>query len=267
MIERKPAVAGIFYPESPEKLKATIQELIGQPEGNKKVVGVILPHAGYIYSGKISGKTLSSIQVPERIIIICPNHTGYGETVSLFPPGTWKFPGFIVKIDEEITSFLSNFEVFELDTGAHYKEHSAEVLIPLLHFINPRIKITVICIRTLEREKLKEIASALEEVYKNYKDLLFVASSDMNHYEEDDISRMKDKTAIDKILQINPDGFLDVCYNMSISACGSAPIYSLLSFLKKIKVKNSELVAYGNSGEVNGDLSSVVGYAGIIFFE
>ncbi|CUU00900.1 hypothetical protein JGI3_02202 [Candidatus Kryptobacter tengchongensis] len=266
MIERKPAVAGIFYPESPEKLQMAVRELVSKSHETKKAIAAILPHAGYIYSGKIAGKTISSISVPERIIILCPNHTGYGEVVSLFPPGSWIFPGFSVKIDEEINSFLSNFEIFQMDTGAHYKEHSAEVLIPLLHFINPKIKINVICIRTLRRESLKVIAEALKEVYKKYEDILIVASSDMNHYEEDDVSRKKDKAAIEKIKEINPDGFLDICYNMNISVCGAAPIYSLLSFLKGIKVKNSEVLAYGNSGEVNGDLSSVVGYAGIIFF-
>ncbi|MCS7214253.1 MAG: AmmeMemoRadiSam system protein B [Candidatus Calescibacterium sp.] len=265
MIERKPAVAGIFYPESDEKLRSSIKSLIStEPERN--VIGVILPHAGYIYSGKIAGKTVSKIRIPERAIILCPNHTGYGETISLFPPGEWKFPGFSVKIDKEITEKLASKDVFQLDTGAHLKEHSAEVIIPFLYFKNPNIKISVVCMRTLHKDTLKKVSSALAEIYKEYKDVLFVASSDMNHYEEDDISRKKDEKAIEKITQIDPDGFINVCYNMSISVCGIAPIYTLLNLLKDIGVRNSEVVAYSNSGEVNGDLVSVVGYVGIIFF-
>lgn len=265
MIERKAAVAGIFYPASQKELISTLQELI-EPIDNKRVVGAILPHAGYIYSGKIAGKTLSHIHVPERVVILCPNHTGYGEDVSLFPQGVWSFPGFKVSIDDEITRRLSSFEVFRLDTGAHHKEHSAEVIVPFLYYRNPNIKISVICIRTLQRSVLRNIALALADIYREYKDVLFVASSDMNHYEEDEISREKDSLAIEKIKKLDPDGFIEVCYTRNISVCGIGPIYALISFLREVNVKNAELVVYGNSADAGGDPVSVVGYAGIVFY-
>lgn len=266
VIVRNPAVAGTFYPKSPEKLNQTLKSLIQPQDKTQNVVGVILPHAGYIYSGKIAGKTVSVINIPERAVILCPNHTGYGELVSVFPPGKWIFPGFEVEIDENITSDILSSGIFQADTGAHIKEHSAEVIIPFLHFKNPNLKISVICIRTLQKDILRSLANSLSDIYRKYKDILFIASSDMNHYEEDEISREKDSLAIDRIKSIDPDGFLEVCYNKNISVCGIAPVYVLLNLMKNIGVKKAELIAYGNSGEVNGDLTSVVGYAGIIFY-
>lgn len=266
MIERKPAVAGLFYPKDPEELRKTVEELISQGADRKrKVFGVISPHAGYIYSGKIAGKVFSEIEIPEKVVVLCPNHTGYGVRVSLFPKGKWLFPGFEVRISEEMNEFLSKYKVFEKDTGAHLREHSAEVIIPFLYFKNKNVEISVICIRTIDFTVLKEIGECLYELKKEFKDeILFVASSDMNHYEPDDISREKDKIAIDRIVNIDAEGLVEVVLEKNITMCGIAPTTSLLVSAKLFGINKAELVAYGNSGDVSGDYSSVVGYAGIV---
>lgn len=287
MIKRNPAVAGLFYPKEPKELEETVKELLSsdedydkeegkekkhredkkENEGRKerRVFGVISPHAGYIYSGKIAGKVFSRVVVPHNVVILCPNHTGYGAQVSLFPKGMWIFPGFSVKISDEINDFLSEHDVFEEDTGAHFREHSAEVIVPFLYFKNKNVEISVVCIRTLELEILKKIGECLHNLKEKIgEDLLVVASSDMNHYEPDDISRKKDKIAIDRIVNIDPDGLLEVVLERNITMCGVAPTTSLLTSAKLHGIKKAELVAYGNSAEVSGDYSSVVGYAGII---
>ncbi len=290
MIKRNPAVAGLFYPKEPEELEKTVEALLKTGDANdgmkneedkgeesreekkkngkekeKNVFGVISPHAGYIYSGKIAGKVFSQVVVPRNVVILCPNHTGYGAHVSLFPKGMWLFPGFSVKISDAINDFLSRYDIFEEDTGAHFREHSAEVIVPFLYFKNRSVEISVVCIRTLELDILKKIGECLHNLKKEIgKDLLIVASSDMNHYEPDDISRKKDKIAIDRIANIDPDGLLEVVLERNITMCGVAPATSLLTSAKLHGIKKAELVAYGNSAEVSGDYSSVVGYAGII---
>ena len=270
MIVRKPAVSGLFYPSDPSKLEKKVKELLETGESGEKVeaFGVISPHAGYIYSGKVAGKVFSKVKVPDKVLILCPNHTGYGTDVSLFPDGVWEFPGFSVETDKEINSFLINqSEIFEFDTGAHFKEHSAEVIVPFLYYKNRKLKISVVCIRTLNLKKLKKIGEAISNLKDKYNEnLLFVASSDMNHYEVDDISRRKDMMAIEKIKNIDPEGLYEVVLEKNISMCGISPVLSLLFSAKEKGIKNAELVAYSNSGEVTQDFSSVVGYAGIVIY-
>jgi hypothetical protein len=269
MIVRKPAVAGLFYPSDPSKLEKKVKELLEQEENDKEEIeafGVISPHAGYIYSGKVAGKVFSKVKVPDKVLILCPNHTGYGADVSLFPDGVWEFPGFSVETDKEINSFLiRQSDIFELDTGAHFKEHSAEVIVPFLHFKNKKVKISVICIRTLNLKKLKKIGEAISNLKDKY-NVLVTASSDMNHYEVDDVSRKKDMMAIEKIKNIDPEGLYEVVLEKNISICGIAPILSLLFSAKEKGIRKADLVAYSNSGEITLDLSSVVGYAGIVIY-
>jgi hypothetical protein len=263
-VERNPAVAGLFYPKDKDKLFSVLSELVGNEEEEEKVFGVISPHAGYVYSGKIAGKVFSRVEVPEKVLIICPNHTGYGVDVSLFPYGVWNFPGFSVEIDEEINNFLlSNSDIFQLDTGAHLREHSAEVIVPFLYYKRRDVKISVICLRTLNTKILKSLGELIAKLSENF-DVLLVASSDMNHYEVDDVSRKKDKKAIDKIKSLDYEGLIEIVFEENITICGIAPIYVLLFSAVKRGKKNVELVAYGNSGDVTGDYTSVVGYAGII---
>ncbi len=264
-MQRKPAVAGLFYPSEPDKLRDNVIELLsggGLSGGDIDAFAVVSPHAGYIYSGRVAGKVFAHVRVKDRVVILCPNHTGYYTDVSVFPPGgEWIFPGFSVSIDDEVSSFLARR--FQADTGAHMREHSAEVIVPFLYYKNPQVKISVVCIRTLDKDILFELGKALFDIRKEF-DVLFVASSDMNHYEPDDISRNKDKKAIDRIVDIDPDGLIDIVFREDISMCGVAPVTALLFSAKLWGVKNAELIAYSNSGEVSGDFTSVVGYAGII---
>ncbi len=263
-IDRKPAVAGIFYPSDPSSLSKVISELMYE-QNSENCFGIISPHAGYIYSGKVAGKVISRIKVKDKVVILCPNHTGYGVDVSLFPSGRWLFPGFSVDIDDELNSFISSHDIVQLDTSAHLKEHSAEVIVPFLYYKNATIKISVLCLRTLDISVLEKVGRILSSLSQKY-DVLFVASSDMNHYEQDDISRKKDTYAIEKIKEIDPYGLYNVVLEKDISMCGVAPVTALLFAAKFSGVKKAELVDYTNSGEVTGDLSSVVGYAGFILY-
>lgn len=263
-INRKPAVAGIFYPSDPSSLRKVISELMCD-QNSEDCFGIISPHAGYIYSGKITGKVVSRIKVKDKVVILCPNHTGYGVDISLFPSGSWLFPGFSVEIDDEVNSFLSSYDIFQLDTAAHLKEHSAEVIIPFLYHKNANMKISVLCLRTLDISVLEEIGKILSLLAQKY-DILFVASSDMNHYEQDDVSREKDSYAIKKIKELDQIGLYNVIFEKDISMCGVAPVIALLFAAKYSGANKVELVDYTNSGEVTGDFSSVVGYAGFILY-
>lgn len=261
MFERSPAVAGYFYPSDPKKLEEEVKRYLSLGEGERKeALGIICPHAGWVYSGKTAGKVVSSVRIPDRVVVLCPNHTGAGEDISIYPPGRWIFPGFSVKIDDEIFEALEGYA--KPDTGAHLSEHSAEVIIPFLYFSNPALRIVVVCIGTLDRKKLRKLAEGVLKASESF-DFLVVASSDMNHYEPDSISREKDSLALERIKKLDPEGLFDVALQRHITMCGLGPVYTLLLYAKEKGAKEGELIDYSNSADVTGDPTSVVGYAGV----
>lgn len=262
MVVRRPSVAGLFYPGDPEGLKRKLEEFM-RPRNPRNCFAVISPHAGYMYSGSVAGAVFSEVNVPHKVVILNPNHTGIGPKVSVFPEGKWIFPGFEVEIDEELSNVLLENEFAESDMTAQESEHSAEVQVPFIWFRNPEAKISTCCIRTLEKEVLESLGETLIKVKRMSPDVLFVVSSDMNHYEPDEISRKKDMVAIERILNIDPDGLLDEAMSKNISMCGIAPATAVLMSAKKMGIEKAELLAYTNSGDITGDKSAVVGYAGI----
>ena len=265
MLIRKPCVSGTFYPASKEGLMKELEKFVTEPgKKEKEVFGAISPHAGYMYSGRVAGVVFSNIKIPNRVVILNPNHRGIGPDVSVFPEGRWEFPGFSVDIDEEIVSYLSQNPLFVKNSSAHEEEHSGEVQVPFIWFKNRTTRFAFITIRTLKKNILQDVGMYLSKLKRDFPEIIFVSSSDMNHYEPDDISREKDKKAIDKILSLDAEGLLSTVLNHNISMCGIAPVASLLFAAKDYGVKSAELVAYTNSGEVSGDKSAVVGYAGFI---
>lgn len=264
---RKPCVAGQFYPGGGMALEKAVQGFL-LPEGGRKekALAVIVPHAGYMYSGHVAGAVYSSVEIPDHIVLIGPNHTGLGERAAVMDSGSWETPIGSVNINQGLAGLmLENCKLFSKDGVAHMREHSLEVQLPFLYHLNKNISIVPITVMHWEFRECsimgKAVAKALSEFKK---DALIVVSSDMNHYESDSVTRKKDKLAIDKALALDAKGLLDITSDKDITMCGVIPAAIGIAAAKELKATNARLVKYATSGDTSNDYEQVVGYAGII---
>jgi len=269
-ILRHPAVAGRFYPENPDDLRAEAQgylfpaSSVNQPL--IRAIGCIAPHAGYMYSGHVAGAVFARLQIPQRCIVMCPNHTGMGRPLAVMSEGAWETPLGEVAIDGELAAALKlRFPALQEDSAAHRAEHAAEVELPFLQIRQPKLRFVPIALGTRQFEALEQLGQALADVINAQPDpVLIVASSDMNHYESDALTRVKDHRAIERILTLDPRGLLNVVTQQDISMCGLGPAVTMLVAARQLGAKSAELVKYATSGDISGDRDRVVGYAGVV---
>ena len=263
---RQPVVAGQFYPASASQLRALIEMMVNEKAEKQEVIGLVSPHAGYPYSGPVAGAVFSRIEFKDTFIIMGPNHTGRGKPLSIMTQGTWETPLGNVKIDSELArQILDGSSYLQEDEAAHQHEHSIEVQLPFLQYFKPDIRIVPIILSFASGEAYKEIGRDIARAVKELKrEVVLVASSDMTHYEPQEVAQQKDAQAIDAILALDEDELLKRVEELDISMCGYAPAVSLIAAARELGAKSAELVKYQTSGDTTGDYSAVVGYAGII---
>jgi MEMO1 family protein len=263
---REPAVAGRFYPASATELRADVEAFLSPPQALVPAIGCIVPHAGYIYSGQVAGAVFSRLQIPSCCIVLCPNHTGFGHPLAIMKEGGWRTPLGELPIDSELAGrLLQAFPALVEDAAAHRSEHAIEVELPFLQVITPGMKFVPIAVGTSRLLLLEHLAEAVATAVEAYEQpVLIIASSDMNHYEDDSTTRVKDRKAIDQIVALDPRGLYETVMNESNSMCGFGPAVAMLTAAKRLGAQKAELVQYATSGDVSGDLETVVGYAGII---
>jgi MEMO1 family protein len=263
---RQPAVAGYFYPQEKKVLEQELASFL--PEQSKgNAVAVVVPHAGYMYSGHVAGKVFSSIELPNDFIILCPNHTGHGSDFDVYPEGEWLTPLGSATVDEELVSeLIQRFPHAKKDGRAHVREHSLEVQLPFLQYLKGQIRFLPICIRQFHYEKLEQLGQSLADIIRqSNRSLLLVASSDMTHYESQESAGKKDKLAIAAMERMDPQGLYDTVHEHNISMCGYLPVTVAMIAAKSLGAKQGKLVQYATSGDATGDYGSVVGYAGLTF--
>jgi AmmeMemoRadiSam system protein B len=263
---RHPAVAGQFYPREPNRLVAELESYLRVDAQPAPALGCIAPHAGYIYSGPVAGAVYASLAVPQRCVVLCPNHTGYGTPLSIMAEGTWETPAGSAPIDGGLaSSLLQSFPLLSEDCDAHRKEHAIEVQLPFLLARQRDLRFVPIAIGTRSYRALEGLGHAIASVLAGLGErVLVVASSDMNHYESDAVTRVKDRKAIEKILALDPAGLNQVVTQENVSMCGYGPAIVMLTAAKQMGATSAELVKYATSGDVSGDRRLVVGYAGIV---
>jgi MEMO1 family protein len=269
-ILRHPAVAGRFYPGDPDDLRTEVREYLSPASTTNqapvRALGCIAPHAGYMYSGHVAGAVFARVEVPKRCIVLCPNHTGVGRALAIMSEGAWQTPLGDVPIDGGLAAALKErFPAVQEDSSAHRAEHAAEVELPFLLSRQPELCFVPIAVATRQYETLEQLGTALADVIGAQNDpILMVASSDMNHYESDAVTRVKDHRAIERILTLDPRGLFDVITQQNISMCGFGPAVAMLTAARQLGAKSTELVRYATSGDVSGDRNMVVGYAGVV---
>lgn len=269
-IIRKPAVAGQFYAASPDELTGQIESFVDKKAKKTECLGCMLPHAGYMYSGYVAGQTISHVHIKSKVILLGPNHTGFGKAFSIMAEGAWQTPLGKISIDSDLAeAILKKSPQLADDFLAHEFEHSLEVELPFLQFFKNDFEIVPITMFSdridLLRETGKQIAEAIKE--SGIRDqIMLLASSDMTHYESQAQATRKDHEAIEAILELDENKLMDKVRRLNISMCGYAPVITMISCLKSLEAKSAKLISYQTSGDVTGDTSAVVGYAGIIFY-
>jgi len=265
---RNPVVAGRFYSGQTKSLDLQVKSYIKTTAKKMDALGCVSPHAGYMYSGEVAGNVLSSINPAETYIILGPNHSGMGKRYGLDRSRQWLTPLGKVDVDHGLAdAILETSNLIQEDEVCHDYEHSIEVQLPFLQVLQTGFKFVPIVISSGDSGEYHTIGSDLAKVIKDSgKKVTIIASSDMTHYESQNSAMKKDKAAIDKILELDVDGFLWEIRRHDISMCGYAPCAIMMSACKELGAAKASLVQYQTSGDVSGDRSSVVGYAGIIVY-
>ena len=265
-MERSPAVAGSFYPADADSLRQSIQGYLGEAAGEPaRALALVVPHAGYIYSGRTAGRTYAATRIPDRVVILGPNHTGRGRPAAVWKSGRWLTPLGEVPVDEETAGLLvEKAAILEADTGAHAHEHSLEVQVPFLRYLNRDVRIVPICLADVGLAKLVELGETLADVLdRRPGESLVVISSDMTHYESRETARRQDRLALDRIEALDVAGLYRVVHEEHISMCGFVPAVAGLAAAVRRGATVARLVDYSCSGDVTGDDSQVVAYAGL----
>ncbi len=268
---RPPAVAGPFYSASAEALEEEVARCLDRSAQPRPTLAAISPHAGLMYSGPVAGSVYSRIALPETVILIGPNHSGIGPAVSVYPEGSWQMPGGTLSVDWDLArKILARCPQAEADTSAHQGEHCLEVQLPFLQSLRKSVRpvqIVPIVLGTRDHALCRAIGDCLAAILAQYGGAsggrpLLIASTDMNHYEADAITREKDRHAIAAIEHLAPNELVTAVTAHRISMCGIAPTLAVLHAARALGAASATLVRYATSGDQNGDRSRVVGYAG-----
>jgi AmmeMemoRadiSam system protein B len=277
---RYPAVAGSWYAGTPNSLRNQIEELFTHrlgpgslpqtvKEGPRNIVGLVVPHAGYMASGPVAAHAyhhLADDGKPDIIVIFGPNHTGRGSALSIMNEGAWRTPLGDVEIDTETADqILQASRIVDVDERAHAYEHSIELQLPFLQYLyGSEFKFVPVCFMMQDLMSSQEVGKAVAEALRG-KNALVIASSDMTHYEPQERAEKKDKMAIDAALAMDETQYYNTVEAYGISTCGYGPVIAAIKAAKELDAKKAQLLCYKTSGDVLGDRSAVVGYASISF--
>ena len=268
---RAPIVSGMFYPDQPDRLRKLLSELLGaigdcESAPMPSSMGLIVPHAGYVYSGGVAAAGFleaARFGQPDIVVILGASHTGVGPWFALSPHSDWDTPLGRSPVDLEVMAHLVD-EGYRYEGGSFEREHSIEVQLPFIQYLwGVETPIVPICIGPSPLSEVQEAARVLSKALGERTGLI-VASSDFTHFEPDSEARAADATALDQILALNVQGFRQLCHESQLTICGTTAIEVLMSLAVKDRWVNTKTVDYATSGDVTGDLSSVVGYASVL---
>ncbi len=283
MSVRRAVVAGQFYEGSPDRLVKQIEQCFlhrlgpgalpkAEPSPERTSLGFVVPHAGYMYSGPVAAHAYYSLSLerrPATVVLLGPNHTGMGPSVSVYPEGFWETPLGRVPVDSELAKLVaSNSRFARLDTAAHEYEHSLEVQIPFLQYVlKDGFSIVPVAILNqtprVAEDLAKAILSAVRASGRDPSDFVVIATTDLTHYEPHDVAFRKDQLVIERIVRLDPEGLFKVVVEKDISMCGPGSSMTLIYMAKELNAKGAQLLKYATSGDVTGERDWVVGYASI----
>ena len=279
---RHPCQAGVFYEGNAESLRRQIENCFlheFEPRkiakiveaGPRKVIGLVCPHAGYMFSGPVAAHAYYRLALdgkPDVVTIFGPNHTGYGSGLAVMNEGVWRTPLGDVQVDSQTANqIVHESSIVDVDDSAHRLEHSIEVQLPFLQYLyGSEVRIVPICFLMQDLPSSREVGKAVAKVLAE-KNAVIIASSDMTHYEPQERAAKKDRSALEAIEAMDEVEFYSIVEAERISACGYGPITALITAAKILGAKEAKLLCYKTLGDVTGDYSSVVGYAAVAFMK
>ena len=268
MYIRPPAVAGTFYEGSPERLRKQVDACFSAnppAQAKERMIGAVVPHAGLMYSGHVAAAIYALADLPKRLIILCPNHTGAGHFAAINREGAWRTPFGDVAIETSLAdALMAKTQLLAEDARAHAREHSLEVQLPFLQRLLGDFTFVPICLGAHRYDYAEEIGRVIADVVREEKEpIAILASSDLNHYEDQRETLRKDQLAIDQVLARNPRELWRVVDEYDVSMCGFIPTTTMLVAANALGASDARLIKHATSGDVNGDYSHVVGYAAI----
>jgi AmmeMemoRadiSam system protein B len=277
---RRPTQAGSFYAGDAEALKGQIEGCFlhsfgpgkipkVDTKGPRKVVGLVCPHAGYMYSGPVAANAYYELALdgkPETVVVLGPNHTGYGSALALMDEGAWRTPLGDVEVDSVVAHKLCReTPLVDVDEAAHRFEHSVEVQLPFLQYLYGNgFKFVPVCFQLQDLASAEEVGNALAEVLSG-RNAVVIASSDFTHYEPQASAERKDLAALEAVKAMDAERFVNIIEERNVTACGYGPIAATITAAKGLLAKEATLLRYKTSGDITGDKSSVVGYAAVSF--
>ena len=275
---RRPAYAGMFYEDDAASLKGQIEACFNHALGPKalpkisqgqlkNVVGLICPHAGYMYSGPVAAHGyyhLASDGKPETVVVFGPNHTGMGSGLAIMREGVWRTPLGDVELDSATAdSIVKEAKIIDIDDAAHMREHSIEVQLPWLQYLyRSDFKFVPICFQMQDLESSREVGMAVAKALSG-KNGLIIASTDMTHYEPQKTAERKDKSVLEAASKLDEKGLYSTVEGFQVSMCGYGPAIAAITAAKELGAKKGKLLCYKTSGDIVGDYSAVVGYASL----
>ena len=277
---RRPCQAGMFYAGSAQSLRSQIEGCYTHKLGPgalpkvadkslQRVVALVSPHAGYMYSGPVAAHgfyQLARDGRPDSVVLFGPNHTGSGSALAIMRAGVWRTPLGDLEIDTSIADLiLKESRIVDVDDSAHAFEHSIEVQLPFLQYLyGSAFKLVPICFLMQDLQSSREVGLAVAKAVSD-KNCLLIASTDMTHYEPQKSAEKKDRAAIDAVLKLDEEKLYSTVEAVNISMCGYGPTVATITAAKALGAKKAQLLCYKTSGDITGDFSAVVGYASISF--
>jgi AmmeMemoRadiSam system protein B len=264
---RQPVVVGSFYHGSKSGLEKEMKRLIDVSPSKKKVKGMLVPHAGHVISGDCAGRAYGAIEIPNSIIILGVNHHGQGKPFAVVDKEAWHTPLGDISLDTDLMEkLLTDSKVFEKDSDAAPQDHSIEVQLPFIQYLNPGAKILPVYVSSMDKEKLKDGGLEIANLIKENPDVLIVVSSDMSHNLSAEMAQKKDNMAIAKINDVDAEGLYDIVLSERLSMCGASSAVMMLTAARELGARNTEVMNYTNSGRVTGMYYQVVSYLSMLVY-
>ncbi len=276
----------MFYPGDARDLEAAIDQSFrntkfgpGMPPPaptRRRIYGMVCPHAGYAYSGAVAanGFYAASALDFQTAVMVGPNHYGIGSGVAAMRAGAWETPLGQVEVNSEVAEEIaSRSGIVDYDDFAHSRDHCLEVQLPFLQYIKKK-KFTIVPVVLIMQDidtafdlgkAIADTAAEKGEEGEKEDEMLLIASSDLTHYEPNDVAHRKDGELIQAMLSLDVNRFYSVLQRLDVSACGYGAIASVMVAARSLGATRGELLKYATSGDVTGDKDAVVGYSSVIF--
>ena len=270
--ERESVIAGTWYSADPGELKSMIKTFLDQanpsisPDSKDTLMGLVVPHAGYAYSGPVAAYGFKMLENKhfDTIVIIGPSHRAAFDYVSVYDKGGYRTPLGLVPLDTEFIDMLKVHDArLRYLPKAHRQEHSIEIELPFLQVVQPGCRIVPLAMGEQSMSVCESLAVALSETIRSFagkKRVLLVASSDLSHYYDAETAKEKDRRIINALNSLNPDNLLQCLATRSCEACGGGPILTVMKSLMRLGANKGVVLKYGDSGDTTGDTQRVVGY-------